>query len=95
MTGPNDGGTFAESLDAAAAPLRRSAAIMAQVGLATIPADASCHCLCSIYEPHTCDGWKAEDCQREIPGGKLFGKQLPPTIVPLCRGCFGAELRKE
>lgn len=92
--GSHDGGTFAESIDAAAAPLRRAAAITAQIALAAIPADASCHCLCSIYEPHTCEGWRAEGCQREVPGGKLFGKQLAPVVVSLCRSCFGAEFRK-
>jgi hypothetical protein len=29
-----------------------------------------------------------------VPGGKLFGKQLAPTVVPLCRSCFAAEIRK-
>lgn len=95
MTTDPAGGTFAEKLDAAAAPAKRLAAITAQIGLSPIPADASCHCLCSIYEPHTCEGWRAEGCQREVPGGKIFGKQLAPVFVPLCRSCFGTELRKE
>lgn len=87
------GEEFAASLDAASGPLKRMAAITAQVGLAQIPADASCHCLCSIFEPHTCEGWRADGCAREIPGGTLFGKALPATVVPLCRGCVGAVLR--
>lgn len=94
MTTDPAGGSFAEKLDASAGPLKRMGAITAQIALSTIPADASCHCLCSVYEPHTCDGWRAEGCSREVPGGKLFGKQLAPTVVPLCRSCFGAEIRK-
>ncbi|HEY3482782.1 MAG TPA: hypothetical protein VGL02_28190 [Streptomyces sp.] len=90
MVAMND---FAEQVDAASGPLRRMTAITAQIGLARIPADAACHCLCSIYEPHTCDGWRADGCEREAPGGQIFGKQLPPVKVPLCRSCAGAELR--
>jgi hypothetical protein len=85
---------FAAKLDAASGPLKRMSAITAQIGLSTIPADAQCCCLCSIYEPHLCDGWRADDCVREVPGGTLFGKRLPPTEVPTCRSCFAAELRK-
>lgn len=91
MASVND---FAEQVDAASGPLRRMSAITAQIGLARIPADAGCHCLCSVYEPHTCDGWRADDCVREVPGGKIFGKQLPPVQVPTCRSCFGVERRK-
>lgn len=85
---------FGAQLDAAAGPLKRYNAITAQIGLSVIPADAGCCCLCSVYEPHTCDGWRADDCVREIPGAKLFGKQLPPVVVPTCRSCFAVEIRK-
>jgi hypothetical protein len=85
---------FAASLDAASGPLKRMAAITAQIGFANIPADASCQCLCSIYEPHACNGWRADGCQREIPGGKLLGMQLAPTVVSLCQPCSQVELRQ-
>lgn len=85
---------FAESLDAAAGPLKRMSAITAQIGLSAIPADAACCCLCSIYEPHQCDGWRVKDLTREVPGGKLFGKQLPPTEIPTCRPCHDVKIRK-
>ena len=85
---------FAEAMDAAAGPLKRHNAITAQIALAVIPADAGCCCLCSVYEPHSCDGWRADDCVREVSGGKFFGKQLPPVQVPTCRSCFGAARRE-
>ena len=86
---------FAASMDAASGPLKRMNAITAQIGLSVIPADAGCCCLCSVYEPHLCDGWRADDLVREVPGTPwLFQKTPPPTIVPLCRSCFAAEVRK-
>lgn len=85
--------TFAESIDAAAGPLKRLGAISAQVKLARIPADAGCHCLCSIYEPHECDGFRADGCIRTVPGEKLFGRQLPDVEVPVCARCFKVQLR--
>jgi hypothetical protein len=94
VTADPAGGTFAEKLDAAAGPLRRMGAITAQIALATIPADASCHCLCSIYEPHTCDGWRADGCFREVPSARFLGMQPAPTVVPLCRSCDGVGLRQ-
>lgn len=87
-------GDFAAKLDAAAGPLRRHNAITAQIPLSVIPADAQCCCLCTIYEPHICDGWRADDCVRELPGGKLLGHQLGAVQVPTCRSCFAAEPRK-
>jgi hypothetical protein len=84
---------FAEKIDAAAGPLKRLSAVTAQIGRSRIPADASCHCLCSIYEPHLCDGWRADGCEREIPAEKVFGFTPAPVRVPLCRGCDGAQLR--
>jgi hypothetical protein len=83
-----------ESMDAAAGPLKRMTAVTAQLALSAIPADAACCCLCPIYEPHTCDGWRAEDLEREVPGGMIFGKQLPPVQVPVCRSCHRVEIRK-
>lgn len=85
---------LAAKIDAASGPLKRMGAITAQIGLSVIPADAQCCCLCSVYQPHTCDGWRADDCVREVPGGTIFGKQLPPTLIPTCRSCFAAELRE-
>lgn len=85
---------FAEQIDAAAGPLKRMGAVTAQLALSAIPADAACCCHCPIYEPHTCDGWRAEGLTRQVPGGRLFGKQLPPTEVPVCRSCHGVEIRK-
>ncbi|WP_143765250.1 hypothetical protein [Catenulispora acidiphila] len=85
---------FAEAMDAATGPLKRMSAITAQIALSVIPADAGCHCLCSVYEPHTCDGWRADGCVRKAPGGTLFGKQLPVVEVPTCRSCFAAAIRK-
>lgn len=89
----NDRPSLAESLDASAGPLKRLGAISAQIKLARIPADASCHCLCSIYEPHECDGFRAEGCVRTVPGEKLFGRQLPDVDVPVCGSCFPVQLR--
>lgn len=83
-----------EQLDAAAGPLRRMTAITAQVKLAAVPADAACCCLCSIYEPHECAGWRVKDLVRLVPGGRLFGKELPPVEVPTCAPCHGVEIRK-
>jgi hypothetical protein len=85
---------FAESIDAAAGPLKRLGAVTAQLELAAIPADAACCCLCSIYEPHVCEGWRVKDLVRKVPGAKLFGKQLAPVEVPVCRACHGVEVRK-
>jgi hypothetical protein len=85
---------FAAKIDAASGPLKRMAAITAQIGLSVIPADAQCCHLCPIYEPHTCEGWRADDCVREIPSEKVFGFQPPPVQVPMCRSCFAVELRK-
>lgn len=87
------GGTIAEKLDAALAPVRHMGALNAQVVLAAVASDASCHCLCSIYEPHLCDGWRAEGCERVVPQGKILGMQPPPITVPLCRTCHGAKIR--
>lgn len=84
---------FGESLDAAAGPLKRMAAITAQIGLSPIPADAMCCCLCPIYQPHTCQGWRADNLRRQVPGARLLGRQLAPTLVPVCRSCHSAELR--
>lgn len=94
MTDP-DGSTpsLAESLDAAAGPLKRLGAISAQVKLSAIPADAACCCLCSIYEPHTCNGWRAKDSVRTVPGETLFGRQLPDVEVPVCDGCADVQVR--
>lgn len=86
--------TLAEQIDAASGPLKRMAAITAQIGLSQIPADASCHCLCSIFEPHQCDGWRADGCTRTVPSAKVLGYQPPPVEVPLCRGCNDATLRQ-
>lgn len=83
-----------EVIDAAAGPLKRMQATTAQLKLAAIPADAACCCLCSVYEPHLCDGWRVKDLVREVDGGTFFGKQLPPTAVPVCRPCHGAGIRK-
>jgi len=85
--------SLAESLDAASGPLRRLGAISAQVKLSTIPADAACCCLCSIYEPHTCDGWRAKGATRTVPGEKFFGRQMPDVEVPVCHGCAKVQLR--
>lgn len=92
MTEPNRP-SLTESLDAAASPLKRLAAISAQVGLSPIPADAGCHCLCSIYEPHQCEGFRADGCVRMVPAAKLFGRQPPDVEVPVCRSCFHVEVR--
>lgn len=93
MTDPADKPSLAESLDAAAGPLKRLSAISAQIKLSTIPADAGCHCLCSIYEPHLCDGFRADGCIRTVPGEKAFGRQLPDVEVPVCRPCFTVQVR--
>lgn len=85
---------FSEQLDAAAGPLKRLNAVTAQLALAAIPADAMCCCVCSIYEPHLCDGWRAKGLVREVPGAKLFGKQLAPVEVPVCTPCSDVEIRK-
>ena len=86
--------TIAEQIDAASGPLRRLGAVTAQLELATIPADGACCCLCSIYEPHTCDGWRADGCVRSIPARKFLGLQPPATEVPTCRSCDGVRLRQ-
>ena len=86
--------TIAEQVDASAGPLRRLAAVTAQLDLATIPADAACACLCSIYEAHTCDGWRAEGCVRTIPSRKLLGFQPPPVEVHTCRSCAEVKPRR-
>jgi hypothetical protein len=83
-----------DAVDAAAGPLKRMTAVTAQLALSAIPADAACCCLCPTYEPHTCDGWRAEGLEREVPGGTIFGKQLPPVQVPVCRSCHRVEIRK-
>jgi hypothetical protein len=88
---PFDG--LAEKVDAAAGPLKRMAAVTAQLGIATIPADAACCCLCSIYEPHQCQGWRGPDV-REVPSAPVFGMQPPPVQVPVCPSCYGVPLRK-
>lgn len=85
---------FAASIDAAAGPLKRLSAVTAQLALSVIPADAGCCCLCSVYEPHQCEGWRADGCVREIPSAKVLGYQPPPVQVPMCRACFAAEIRK-
>lgn len=85
---------FAASMDAASGPLKRLTAITSQIGLSVIPADAGCCCLCSVYEPHLCEGWRDGDCVREVPAAKVLGFQPPPVQVPMCRPCFAAEIRK-
>lgn len=93
MTGnPFEG--VADQVDAAAGPLKRLSAVTAQLELAAIPADAACCCLCSVYEAHQCDGWRVKDLTRQVPGAKLFGKQLAPVEVPVCRRCHGVKVRK-
>lgn len=86
--------TIAEQVDAAAGPLKRLGAVTAQLDLATIPADAACCRLCSIYEPHTCDGWRAEGRVRTIPARTFLGFKPPPTEVPTCRPCHEVKLRQ-
>jgi hypothetical protein len=83
-----------EKFDAAAGPLRRLSAVAAQLSLARIPADAMCCCLCSVYEPHACEGWRAEGLEREVPADKVFGWRPPPVRVPVCRSCHGVPLRE-
>lgn len=90
----SNGGDFAEQMDASAGPLKRLAAITSQISLSAIPADAGCCCLCSVYEPHQCEGWRAEGLVREVPAEKFFGLQPPPVQVPVCRSCHGVEIRK-
>lgn len=85
---------FAENLAAAPGPLKRLSAVTAQLELAAIPADAACCCLCSIYDPHLCEGWRTKGLMRRVPAGKLFGKQLPDVEVPLCQACHGVPVRK-
>lgn len=87
-------GDFAEQMDAAAGPLKRMAAVIAQIGLSPIPADAGCCCFCPVYEPHQCDGWRAEGLAHTVPSDKVLGYQPSPTEVPVCRSCHGAEIRK-
>lgn len=87
-------GDFAEQMNAAAGPLRRMSAIMAQIASSAIPVDVACYCLCSIYEPHQCGGWRGDGLVREVPGGKLFGKQLPVVEVPVCGSCDGVAVRR-
>jgi len=94
VTHDNDGASFAEKLDAAAAPARRMAAITAQIGLSLIAPDAGCDHLCAIYEPHPCDGWRAEGCVTEIPAAKFLGYQPPPVQVHTCRSCHEVPLRR-
>lgn len=91
---PFDPQAFKESLDAAAGPLRRVAAVTAQISLSRIPADAACCCHCPVYEPHQCEGWRAEGLVREVPSGSVFGRQPPPVQVPVCRACHGAPIRE-
>lgn len=86
--------TIADQLDAASGPLKRYAAVTAQLDLGTIPADAACCCLCSIYEPHTCDGWRADGCVRTVPSRRVLGFQPPPVEVHTCRSCDGARPRQ-
>lgn len=93
MTTDPAGGTFAEKLDAAAAPARRMAAVTAQLGLSPIAPGAGCDHLCPIYEPHLCDGWRADGCVTELPGGTLFSKQLAVVPVHTCRACHEVPLR--
>ena len=90
----NDVSDFAEQMNASAGPLRRMSAITAQVALSAIPVDLACYCVCSIYEPHLCDGWRGDGLVREVPGAKLFGRQLAPVEVPVCRSCHGAPVRR-
>jgi hypothetical protein len=85
---------LAEKIDAAAGPLKRMSAVAAQLGIATIPADAACCCLCSIYEPHQCDGWRGDGLVRVVPSAKVFGMQPAPVEVPVCRACHGVQVRK-
>jgi hypothetical protein len=82
------------ALNAAAGPMRRLSAITAQIPLSAIPVDLACYCLCSIYEPHTCDGWRADGLVRTVPAALLFGYQPPPIEVPVCRPCSKVKVRK-
>lgn len=83
-----------DALNAAAGPMKRMAAVTAQLALSAIPADFACCCLCSIYEPHTCEGWRADDLVRQAPAAKVFGYQPPPVDIPVCAGCFEVKVRK-
>lgn len=82
-----------EAADAAAGPAKRLAAVTAQLALSAIPADFACCCLCSIYEPHTCEGWRADGLVRLAPSAKVFGMQPPPVEVPVCRSCIDVKPR--
>lgn len=86
---PFDPEAFRESVDAAAGALKRMAAVTAQLALTRIPADAACCCLCPVYEPHLCEGWRADGVVREVPSKTLFGKP-----VPVCRTCHAAKIRE-
>jgi hypothetical protein len=81
-------------IEAAIGPLKYLAAVNAQIALAAIPADALCCCLCSIYEPHDCGGWRVKDLIRQVPAAELFGWTPPPTEIPVCRGCHDVTIRK-
>jgi hypothetical protein len=87
-------GDFAKQLDAAAGPLKRLSAITAQVSQSVIPADAGCCCLCSVYEPHECEGWRAQGLVRLVPAAKVLGWQPPPVEVPTCRSCADRPIRR-
>jgi len=89
-----DAQAFRESLEAAAGPLKRVAAVTAQIGLSRIPADAACCCHCPVYEPHECEGWRGDGLFREVPSGKVFGKQPPPVQVPVCPSCYEVPVRE-
>lgn len=89
-----DAQAFRKSLEAAAGPLKRVAAVTAQIGLSRIPADAACCCHCPVYEPHECEGWRGDGLFREAPSGKVFGKQPPPVQVPVCPSCYEVPVRE-
>lgn len=83
-----------DAVDAALGPMKRLAAVTAQIALSAIPADFACCCLCSIYEPHVCEGWRADGVVRQAPAAKVFGFQPPPVDVPVCHGCADVTVRK-
>lgn len=87
------GENFADAIDASLGPLRRIGNLNAQLATATIPADAACHCLCSIYTAHICEGWSAEGSIREVPAATVWGWTPPPARVPVCHTCRDAPLR--
>jgi hypothetical protein len=93
--GEDLGETVRNMLAPGLAELQRAAALNTQAAaFGRIPPEHACYHLCSVFEPHACDGWAAEGVTLEVPRTGWNGKPKEPIKAQVCRPCATAPVRE-